>query len=80
MIHRCYTACSIHVYLPCCSRSAAVKEREGAERDTGRRGLAEMNVDDFFEGGFDSSSDDDADAVATASATAHRGRSKTKER
>ena len=67
---------------PCCSGSAAVKEREGAERDVGRRGhgLAEMSVDDFFEGGFDSSSDDDADAVATASATAHRGRSKTKER
>ena len=52
------------------------------ERDTSHRELAEMSVDDFFESGLVSSSDDEPDSGPTTSrsATDHKKRSKVKTR
>ncbi len=49
----------------------------GRERESGHHDLAEMSVDDFFESGLVSSSDDES---PTASATAHKKHSRVKKR
>ena len=64
-----------------CSGSAKPPVKGGGrerERGTGHRDLAGMSVDDFFESGLVSSSDDDSDSGPTASA--HKKHSRVKKR
>jgi hypothetical protein len=76
MIHECRNAWSIATLPRSCSGSARPKlaVKVGGR---GHRDLAEMSVDDFFESGLVSSSDDESPA---APATTHQKHSKVKKR
>ena len=79
MVDRCCMAMLPPRYCSGPAKPVKGGGREG-ERDTGHRDLAEMSVDEFFESGLASSSDDETDFGPTNSATAHKMLSKVKKR